>query len=172
MTRGGQCSSQIPLRLKFKHAWSQGRGGHTHTAGVRLQHSPPPFPGAPPRAAPPSPERTRQSECLGPVQPAAHCSWQQSVGFVPLQRGQPWQMLLVTEGGGQSDTVGTETLMTPPQRGCGGPQDEELGGRSIPRAGIWWGGGGTGVGIWVQVEAVGQGSVGVSGEPQGPDLGV
>lgn len=33
--------------------------------------------------------RTRQSECLGPVQPAAHCSWQQSVGFGPLQRAQP-----------------------------------------------------------------------------------
>lgn len=32
---------------------------------------------------------TRQSECLGPVQPAAHCSWQQSVGFGPLQRAQP-----------------------------------------------------------------------------------
>lgn len=32
---------------------------------------------------------TRQSECLGPVQPAAHCSWQQSVGCGPLQRAQP-----------------------------------------------------------------------------------
>lgn len=52
------------------------------------------------RAPPPSPVRTRQSECLGPVQPAAHCSWQQSVASVPLQRGQPWQMLLVTAGGG------------------------------------------------------------------------
>lgn len=53
----------------------------------------------------PRPVRTRQSECLGPVQPAAHCSWQQSVGFLPLQRGQPWQMLLVTVGA-QTDTLG------------------------------------------------------------------
>lgn len=54
----------------------------------------------------PAAVRTRQSECLGPVQPAAHCSWQQSVGFVPLQRGQPWQMLLVTAGGAKKGRGG------------------------------------------------------------------
>lgn len=44
--------------------------------------------------------RTRQSECLGPVQPAAHCSWQQSVGSRPLHRAQPLvQMVPVTVGG-------------------------------------------------------------------------
>lgn len=32
---------------------------------------------------------TRQSESLGPVQPAAHCMWQQSLGSGPLQRRHP-----------------------------------------------------------------------------------
>lgn len=76
-----------------------------------------PIPPQDPRC--PHPVRTRQSECLGPVQPAAHCSWQQSVGFVPLQRGQPWQMLLVTVGA-QRDTLGTGTPVDPPPSGNGG----------------------------------------------------
>lgn len=62
----------------------------------------------------PHPVPTRQSECLGPVQPAAHCSWQQSVGFVPLQRGHPWQMLLVTGGG---EKGGHNGMGTPPLKG-------------------------------------------------------
>lgn len=32
---------------------------------------------------------TRQSESLGPVHPAAHCRWQQSLGRGPLHRWQP-----------------------------------------------------------------------------------
>lgn len=31
---------------------------------------------------------TKQSVSLGPVQPAAHCVWQQSLGLSPLHRGQ------------------------------------------------------------------------------------
>lgn len=38
--------------------------------------------------------RTRQSESLGPVHPAAHCMWQQSLGREPLHRWQPDAQLL------------------------------------------------------------------------------
>lgn len=89
-----------------------------------------------PRVPPVSPALTRQSECLGPVQPAAHCSWQQSVGFVPLQRGQPWQMLLVTGQGGRTEICyGDEdpTNASPPSS----PGDVPgMGCRWIPREGI------------------------------------
>lgn len=37
---------------------------------------------------------TRQSESLGPVHPAAHCMWQQSLGREPLHRWQPDAQLL------------------------------------------------------------------------------
>lgn len=37
---------------------------------------------------------TRQSESLGPVHPAAHCMWQQSLGRGPLHRWQPDAQLL------------------------------------------------------------------------------
>lgn len=102
MTRGGQCSSQIPLRLKFRQAWG-GWGGPAVSPCVWGSPLPTPHP-----------VPTRQSECLGPVQPAAHCSWQQSVGFVPLQRGHPWQMLLVTGGG---EKGGHNGMGTPPLKG-------------------------------------------------------
>ena len=43
---------------------------------------------------------TRQSESLGPVHPAAHCMWQQSLGREPLHRWQPdAQLLRVTLDG-------------------------------------------------------------------------
>lgn len=92
---------------------------------------------ASPRVPPVSPALTRQSECLGPVQPAAHCSWQQSVGFVPLQRGQPWQMLLVTAGGAQRRAMGTRTPQMPPPSSPG--DVPRMGCRGIPRAGSYRG---------------------------------
>lgn len=55
---------------------------------------------------------TRQSESLGPVHPAAHCMWQQSLGREPLHRWQPdAQLLRVTLN--EKDRSGLSAALQP-----------------------------------------------------------
>lgn len=90
---GGQFSLHTPLSLKWRQAWRADEGGHTllekwqktvrqHTEiTMKITKSD--------KCVCMCLWFTRQSESFGPVHPAAHCMWQQSLGRGPLHRWQP-----------------------------------------------------------------------------------